>query len=118
MGDVSPKKDGGKDKPPIKGGELEAGASTGAVTIRSSTRGGVPVHYPQLTDANYGVWAVKMRIIMRTLGCWSAIDGKGEYDQARDEDAFTALSQSLPDSMVMAIAEFDTAAEGGGGSIS
>jgi hypothetical protein len=52
-----------------------------------------------------------MRIIMRTLRCWSAIDGKGDFDQARDEDAFTALSQSLPDAMVMAIAEYETAAE-------
>ncbi|CAM0913149.1 unnamed protein product [Alopecurus aequalis] len=99
------------DKPPGKAVDVDAGASGGALVARAPARGGVPVHYPQLTDTNYGVWAVKMRIIMRTLGCWSAVDGKGEYDQARDEDAFTALSQSLPDSMVMAIAEFETAAE-------
>jgi hypothetical protein len=69
------------------------------------------VHYPQLTDMKYGVWAVKMKIIMCTLGCWSATGGKGEYDQARDEDAFTVLSQSFPYAMVMAITEFDTTAE-------
>lgn len=83
----------------------------GAVVVRSVARGGVPVHYPQLTDTNYGVWAVKMKILLRSLGCWSAIEGKGNYDQARDEDAFTALSQSLPDAMVMAIAEDETAAQ-------
>jgi hypothetical protein len=52
-----------------------------------------------------------MRIIMRTLGCWSAVEGNGDFDQAKDEDAFTVLSQSLPDAMVMAIAEYKTAQE-------
>jgi hypothetical protein len=93
------------DKPPGKVGDADT--SGGALVARASSRGGVPVHYPQLTDTNYGVWAVKMR----TLGCWSAIDGKGDYDQTRDEDAFTALSQSLPDAMVMAIVEHNSAAE-------
>ena len=27
----------------------------------------IPIQYPMLTDANYGVWAVKMKIILRTL---------------------------------------------------
>lgn len=76
------------DKPPGTAPAADAEASGGALVVRAAPRGGVPVHYPQLTDTNYGVWSVKMRIIMRTLGCWSAIDGKGEYDQARDEDAF------------------------------
>jgi hypothetical protein len=62
-------------------------------------------------DNSSTVWAVKMRIIMRTLGCWSAVNGKGDFDQAKDEDAFTALSQSLPNAMVMAIAEYETAQE-------
>lgn len=88
-----------------------ADTSDGALVVRAPSRGGVPVHYPQLTETNYGVWAAKMRIIMRTLSCWSAVDGKSDFNQARDEDAFAALSQSLPDAMVMAIAEYETAAE-------
>jgi hypothetical protein len=48
----------------------EDGGSSGVLVTRAPSRGGVPVQYPQLTDTNYGVWAVKMRIIMRTLGCW------------------------------------------------
>jgi hypothetical protein len=99
------------EKPPGKAVDVDASASGGAIVARAPSRGGVPVHYPQLTDSNYGVWSVKMRIIMRTLGCWSAVDGKSDYDQGKDEDAFTALSQSLPDAMVMAIAEYETAAE-------
>jgi hypothetical protein len=65
MGDTSPKKSGSeKDTLPQKGQEHE-----GAIIVRSASRGGVPVHYPQLTNMKYGVWAVKMKIIMCTLGC-------------------------------------------------
>lgn len=114
MGDTSPQKDGGsgggKYTPASKRLGNDAGAESDVV-VRTASRGGVPIHYPQLTDTNYGVWAVKMRIIMRTLGCWTAVEGKAKSDQGKDKDAFTALSQSLPDSMVMAIAEYETAAE-------
>ena len=92
------------DKKPSDG----AKASEGAVVV---TRGGVPIQYPQLTDTNYALWAVKMKIILRSLRCWTAIEGKGEFDPTKDEDAFAALSQSVPDSMVMALAEYSTAAE-------
>ncbi|KAK1627275.1 hypothetical protein QYE76_001590 [Lolium multiflorum] len=73
--------------------------------------GGVPIHCPQLTDTNYGMWPVKMKIILRSLRCWRAIEGKGEHDPAKDEDAFAALSQSVPDSMVMALTEHNNATE-------
>jgi hypothetical protein len=109
MGDASPHcsgSSGGKYQTPARRQEVD-----GTVVVRSAPRSGVPVHYPQLTETNYGVWAMKMKILMKSLGCWAAIEGKGAYDQARDEDAFTALSQSLPDAMVMAIAEHETAAE-------
>jgi hypothetical protein len=89
----------------------DAETSDGALVVRVLLRSGVPVHYPQLTKTNYSVWAVKIRIIMRTLGCWSAVNGKSEFNQAWGEDAFAALSQSLPDAMVMAIVEHETAAQ-------
>jgi hypothetical protein len=38
---------------------------------KAMTRGsGVPIQYPMLNDANYGLWAVKMKIILRALGVW------------------------------------------------
>jgi len=47
-----------------------ASASGGAVVPHSSSRGGVvPIHYPQLTDTNYGMWVVKMKLILRSLCC-------------------------------------------------
>jgi hypothetical protein len=67
-----------------------------------------------LTETNYSLWAVKMKIIMRPLGVWSAVEGDGEYDEQKDEGAFAAISQSVPDSVMMAIAEYDTAREAWG----
>jgi hypothetical protein len=87
-----------------------ASASGGVVVPHSSSRGGgVPIHYPQLTDTNYGLWAVKMKLILRSLRCWSVVEEKGEFEPAKDDYAFAALSQSVPDSMVMALTEYETA---------
>jgi hypothetical protein len=45
-----------------------ASASSSVVVSHSSSRGGgVPIHYPQLNDTNYGLWSVKMKIILRSL---------------------------------------------------
>jgi hypothetical protein len=72
MGDKFPAKsgnDGGKkNTSPSKTLGTDAASSEGAVVVHSSSsRGGVPIHYPQLTDTNYGVRAVKMKIILRSL---------------------------------------------------
>ena len=70
----------------------------------------VPVQYPMLTDTNYGVWAVKMKIILRSLRVWQAIVND-EVDDECDEGAMAAIAQSVPDSVLMTLAEFDTARE-------
>jgi hypothetical protein len=65
MGDKTPPSSGGKYTPPSKRPGGDAWASGGAVVVHSTSRGGgVPIHYPQLTDTNYGLWAVKMKIIL------------------------------------------------------
>ena len=45
----------------------------------------VPISYPMLTDTNYALWAVKMKVLMKPLRVWSAIECSGEYDQAADD---------------------------------
>jgi hypothetical protein len=52
---------------------------------------------------------VKLKIIMRLLGLCSFVERDGEYDEAMDVGAFTVLSQLVPDLVMMAIAEYDTA---------
>lgn len=65
-----------------------------------------------LSDTNYGVWAVKMKIILRHLGVWAAIKGEGSSGgKEKDIEALTAISQAVPDAVMMAIADKDTAKE-------
>ena len=100
MGDTSPKKSdgksggsgGGKYTPPAAR-RPSTGDGDGAVVLAAPSRAtNVPVQYPMLTDTNYSLWAIKMKVLMKALRVWSAIDGSGEYDQAADEGAFAALS--------------------------
>ncbi|CAM0884436.1 unnamed protein product [Alopecurus aequalis] len=98
---------GGKYTPPPA---RRAATSDGAVVLATPTRAmNVPVQYPMLTDTNYSLWAAKMKVLMKPLRVWSAIEGSGEYDQAADEGAFAALSQSVPDHVMLQVAECDTA---------
>ena len=64
-----------------------------------------------LTDTNYIIWATKMNFILRDLQVWKAIEDDGTVDDEVDEGAMAALSQSVPDSMVMTLANYDTARE-------
>ena len=119
MGDTSPKKSdgksggsgGGKYTPPAAR-RPSTGDGDGAVVLAAPSRAtNVPVQYPMLTDTNYSLWAIKMKVLMKALRVWSAIDGFGEYDQAPDAGAFAALSQSVPDHVMLQVADCDTAQE-------
>ena len=110
MGDTSPKKDqisgSGKYTPPVR----RPGDDGAVVVQRAPTRtGGVPIQYPMLNDSNYGLWAVKMRVLLRPFGVWSALEGTIEFDQGKDDEAFAALSQSVLDAVMMAVANCETA---------
>ena len=46
-----------------KGGKsATSGGGTGGANVLAHRN--IPIQYPMLTDANYGVWAVKMKIIL------------------------------------------------------
>jgi hypothetical protein len=51
-----------------------------------------------LKEKNYR--AVKTKIIMQPLRVWSAVEGDGDYNEAKDEEVFTMLSQSVPESLM------------------
>jgi gag-polypeptide of LTR copia-type len=74
-------------------------------------RVGLPIQYPILNDTNYGLWAVKMKIILWALGVWDAVEGIEPVEKERDQGALAAISQSVPDAVVMAIAEKETSKE-------
>ena len=58
---------------------------------------------------NYGVWAVKMKVLLRSFGLWPTLEGTAEFDQGRDDGALAVLSQSVPDSVMMTVAHRETA---------
>jgi gag-polypeptide of LTR copia-type len=60
-----------------------------------------------LSESNYGIWTVKMKIILRSLGVWSGIED-GDEDDDKDQGATVAISQVIPDDVMMAIAEKET----------
>ena len=66
----------------------------------------IPIEYLMLTDANYGVWAVKMKIILQTLQVWEAITDD-DINEECDKGAMATIAQSVPDSMLMTLAEFE-----------
>jgi hypothetical protein len=64
-----------------------------------------------LTDTNYGVSAVKMKIILRHLGVWAAIVGEASAEEEKDDEALVAISQAVTDVVMMSIADKETAKE-------
>jgi hypothetical protein len=64
-----------------------------------------------LNDTYYMVWSAKMKFILRNLRVWKAVEGDDAVDEEVDEGAMAALSQSVPDSMVMTLANYATAKE-------
>jgi hypothetical protein len=64
-------------------------------------RGAVPIQYPMLNNTNYGLWVVKMKIILRTLGVWEAVYGNALIEEDKDHGALAAISQAVPDPVMM-----------------
>jgi hypothetical protein len=72
---------------------------------------GVTLRYPVLSENNYVVWAVKMKIFVRAQGVWAAVVNKGGVDEKIDQMALAAIVQAVPEAVVMSISEHETARE-------
>ncbi|KAL6607829.1 hypothetical protein ACP70R_040892 [Stipagrostis hirtigluma subsp. patula] len=79
--------------------------------VQQVKEAGVTVRYPMLSENNYGVWAVKMKIFMRAQGVWAAVEGDEAVDEKKDQMALAAIVQAVPEAVVMAISEKETAKE-------
>uniref|UniRef100_A0A0E0JJ29 DUF4219 domain-containing protein n=1 Tax=Oryza punctata TaxID=4537 RepID=A0A0E0JJ29_ORYPU len=89
-----------------------AGDHGGAVVAARLAGKVVSIHYPVLSDTNYGMWAIKMKIILRHLGIWAEVVGEGSSaGEEKDIEALTAISQAVSDAVMMAIANKDTPKE-------
>src|SRR4051812_9212393 len=70
------------------GKSATSGGGTGGANVTAHRN--IPIQYPMLTDTNYGVWAVKMKIILRTLRVWQAVTDD-DVDEECDEGAMAAI---------------------------
>ncbi|XP_072150367.1 uncharacterized protein [Setaria viridis] len=86
-----------------------AGGDDDKMVVQQVKEAGVTLRYPMLTENNYGVWAVKMKIFMRAQGVWAAVVSKGDVDEKMDQMALAAIVQAVPEAMVLAISEVETA---------
>ncbi|KAF0906412.1 hypothetical protein E2562_011410 [Oryza meyeriana var. granulata] len=86
------------------------GQGSRELAVQQVKEAGVTLRYPMLGENNYGVWAVKMKIFMRAQGVWAAVEGNAA-DEKMDQMALAAIVQAVPEAMVMAISEKETAKE-------
>ena len=64
-----------------------------------------------LTDSNYCLWTMKMKILPVSVRCITVLEGTGDFDQSKDDDEFAALTQSVMYAVMinMAVVDGDTA---------
>ncbi|GJZ16522.1 zinc finger, CCHC-type containing protein [Tanacetum coccineum] len=100
---------------------MTGGASSSSV----HEQGNVPLQCPKLTDTNYTTWALMMETILKAYGLWKVIDAQketdgkkktgGEQETAIDEKAENTakgmIFQTLPQDMLMQVAQYTTAKE-------
>ncbi|MFS7938146.1 hypothetical protein Hanom_Chr05g00436001 [Helianthus anomalus] len=66
---------------------------------------------PMLTDTNYTVWAMKMKVIFKVYKVWDVIDPGTTIDTHKDSIAIALLFQGLPKELVLQIGNNDSAKE-------
>ncbi|CAM8941456.1 unnamed protein product [Rhodiola kirilowii] len=75
--------------------------------------GSVSLTYPMLSKDNYASWAIKVNVFMEAQGVWEAVEPPTGMvvDQRRDKMAMAAIYQGVPEDVLLAIAEKQTAKE-------
>jgi hypothetical protein len=81
----------------------------GEVVVQQVKESGVTLRYPMLAANNYGAWAMKMKIFMRAQGVWAAVEGEKPVDDRLDQMALAAIVQAVPESVMMGVADQETA---------
>lgn len=70
--------------------------------------------YPMLTKSNYTAWSLKMKVFMKAQGVWGAIEQKNPkvaVEERTMQMALAAIYQGVPEDILLAIAEKETAKE-------
>ena len=70
--------------------------------------GGTSIQCPMLSTSNYTVWAVRMRMALKVHKAWEVIETETP-DTEKNNLAMALLFQSIPESLVLQVAELETA---------
>lgn len=79
-----------------------------AATEKQKEGGSTSVKCPMLSTKNYTVWAVRMKLTLRLHKAWEAIETDNP-DTEKNTLALVLLFQSIPESLIMQVGEFDKA---------
>ena len=78
------------------------------VAIGKPKEGGTSIQCPMLSTSNYTVWAVRMRMALKVHKAWEVVETE-TLDTEKNNLAMALLFQSIPESLVLQVAEFETA---------
>lgn len=65
------------------------------------------IKYPMLTNANYTVWALRMKIALKVNKVWETIV-PGIKHEDKNNRAIALLFQSIPEALILQVGELDT----------
>ncbi|KAG7564133.1 Zinc finger CCHC-type [Arabidopsis suecica] len=72
--------------------------------------GSSSIRCPMLTSTNYTVWVMRMKPMLRVNKVWDAID-PGSTNADKNDMAKALLFQSIPETLILQVGEYETAKE-------
>ena len=69
--------------------------------------GSSSIQCPMLTDTNYTVWTMRMKVALKVHKVWETID-PGEEEGEKSDIARALLFQSIPESLILRVGNLDT----------
>lgn len=82
--------------------------------IGKNKEGMIGLNYPMLNKGNYTAWSIKMKVYMQAQGVWSAVetaDTEKVVEEKMDKMALAAIYQSIPEDILLSVADKRTAKE-------
>lgn len=72
--------------------------------------GGIKISCPMLTEVNYTVWAIRIKLLLRVHKVWDAVENESDDGDKKDM-AKALLFQSIPETLILQLGELDSAKE-------
>lgn len=70
--------------------------------------GSSSIKCPMLSDTNYTVWTMRMKVALKVHKVWETID-PGEDEGEKNDMARALLFQSIPESLILQLGNLETA---------